>query len=189
MSLVGHFKSSTRSKTYHKGEQSWGFSRRLSKFVISSPSASLHSATVVCIFKSSSLSDLSQPSFPRSPIKTLEVYISSPSTLLGSILSIIITHYFGLYFQNPNGIMAPRIQVQPEETLRTIQNILKRRYDSNRIMKEREKEMLSGEEYQLMEVDLNKKSFLQPTTGLRQYQGQHLLYNKTKYYGLNYRIR
>jgi hypothetical protein len=173
MSLVGHFKSSTRSKTYHKGEQSWVFTRRLSKFIISSPpSASLHSATVVCIFKSSSLSDLSQPSFPRSPIKTLEVYsiFRHHQHLLGSILSIIVTHYFGLYFQNPNGIMAPRIQVQPEETLRTIQNILKRRYDSNRIMKEREKEMLSGEEYQLIEVDLNKKS-LQPTTGLRQYQG------------------
>jgi hypothetical protein len=49
--------------------------------------------------------------------------------------------------------------------------------------------MLSGEEYQLMKVDLNKKSFLQLTIRLRQYQGRHLLYNKTKYYGLNYRIR
>jgi hypothetical protein len=76
--------------------------------------------------------------------------------LLGSILSMIITHYFGLYFQNPNGIRVPRVQVQPEETLRTIQNILKRRYDSNRIMKEREKKMLSGEDYQLIEVDLKQ---------------------------------
>jgi hypothetical protein len=69
---------------------------------------------------------------------------------------MIITHYFGLYFQNPNGIRVPRVQVQPEETLRTIQNILKRRYDSNRIMKEREKKMLSGEDYQLIEVDLKQ---------------------------------
>ena len=58
--------------------------------------------------------------------------------------------------------MAPTIQVPAEDTLKTLQNVLKRRIDSNRILKEREKQMLSGEDYRLMEVDLNNKQFLQP---------------------------
>jgi hypothetical protein len=36
-----------------------------------------------------------------------------------------------------------------------------KRIDTNRIIKEREKKMLSGEDYQLMEVDLENKQFLQ----------------------------
>ena len=58
--------------------------------------------------------------------------------------------------------MAPTIQVPAEDTLKTLQNVLKRRIDSNQILKERKKQMLSGEDYQLMEVDLNNKQFLQP---------------------------
>ena len=58
--------------------------------------------------------------------------------------------------------MAPTIQVLAEDTLKTLQNVLKRRIDSNQILKERKKQMLSGEDYQLMEVDLNNKQFLQP---------------------------
>ena len=38
----------------------------------------------------------------------------------------------------------------------------KKRTDANRILKEREKKMLSGEGYQRLEVDLNNKQFLQP---------------------------
>jgi hypothetical protein len=58
--------------------------------------------------------------------------------------------------------MAPRIQIPAEATLRTLQNILKRRVDANRILKEREKKLLSGEGYRRLEVDLNNKQFLQP---------------------------
>ena len=58
--------------------------------------------------------------------------------------------------------MAPIIQVPAEDTLKTLQNVLKRRIDTNRIIKEREKKMLSGEDYQMMEVVLNNKQFLQP---------------------------
>jgi hypothetical protein len=58
--------------------------------------------------------------------------------------------------------MAPTILIRPEETLKAIENVLKRRRDTSRILKEKEKQMLSGEDYQYMEVDLNKKQFLQP---------------------------
>jgi hypothetical protein len=58
--------------------------------------------------------------------------------------------------------MAPRIQIPAEATLRTLQNVLKRRVDANRILKEREKKLLSGEGYRRLEVDLNNKQFLQP---------------------------
>lgn len=39
---------------------------------------------------------------------------------------------------------------------------LKRGGDTRRILKEKEKQMLSREDYQHMEVVLNKKQFLQP---------------------------
>jgi hypothetical protein len=58
--------------------------------------------------------------------------------------------------------MAPMIPIRAEETLKTIQHVLKRRRDTDRILKEREKKMLSGEDYRLIEVNLNKKQFLQP---------------------------
>ena len=58
--------------------------------------------------------------------------------------------------------MAPTIQIPAETTLRTLQNVLKPRVDANRILKEREKKVLNGEGYQLLEVDLNNKQFLQP---------------------------
>jgi len=49
------------------------------------------------------------------------------------------------------------IPIRAEETLKTIENILKRRRDTSRILKEKEKQILSGEYYQRIEVDLNKK--------------------------------
>ncbi|KAG0127100.1 hypothetical protein HOY82DRAFT_614070 [Tuber indicum] len=58
--------------------------------------------------------------------------------------------------------MAPMIPIRAEETLETIENVLKRWRDVNWILKEKEKEMLSGKDYQHMEVDLNKKWFLRP---------------------------
>jgi hypothetical protein len=58
--------------------------------------------------------------------------------------------------------MASTIQILAEDTLKTLQNVLKRRIDNNKILKEREKKMLSGEDYQILRVDLNNKQFLQP---------------------------
>jgi len=58
--------------------------------------------------------------------------------------------------------MTPTILIRAEETLKAMENVLKRRRDTSRILKEKEKQMLSGEDYQHMEVDLNKKQFLQP---------------------------
>src|SRR5436189_7646 len=65
--------------------------------------------------------------------------------------------------------MAPLIQIPAEDTLKTLQNVLKRRVDSNRILKEREKMMLSGEDYRRMRVDLNNTQFLQPLDSDNQY--------------------
>jgi predicted nucleic acid-binding OB-fold protein len=56
--------------------------------------------------------------------------------------------------------MAPTIQVTAEHTLKALQNVLKKRTDANRILKEREKKMLSREGYRRLEVDLNNKQFL-----------------------------
>jgi len=58
--------------------------------------------------------------------------------------------------------MAPMIQPPSQDTINTLQNVLKRRIDTNRIIKEREKKELSGEDYRLMEIELNNKQFLQP---------------------------
>ena len=58
--------------------------------------------------------------------------------------------------------MAPAIQIPAEDTLRTLQNVLKRHANAKRIMKEKEKKLLSGEDYRIMRVDLNKKTI--PTT-------------------------
>jgi hypothetical protein len=57
--------------------------------------------------------------------------------------------------------MAPMIQPPSQDTINTLQNVLKRRIDANRILKEREKSMLSRDDYRLMEVNLNNKQFLQ----------------------------
>jgi hypothetical protein len=56
--------------------------------------------------------------------------------------------------------MAPIIQSPSQDTINALQNVLKRRIDTNRIIKE--KKMLSGEDYRLMEIELNNKQFLQP---------------------------
>ena len=57
--------------------------------------------------------------------------------------------------------MAPTIPIRAE-TLKTIQDVLKRRRDTDRILKERKKKKLSGDDYRLMEVDLDEKQFLRP---------------------------
>jgi hypothetical protein len=56
--------------------------------------------------------------------------------------------------------MTPTIIVRAEETLKAIENTLKRRKDTSQILKEKEQHMLSGEDYQRIEVNLNKKQFL-----------------------------
>src|SRR6266536_1092751 len=58
--------------------------------------------------------------------------------------------------------MPPTIQIPAADTLKTLQNVLKRRVDANRILKEREKKVLSGEDYRLLEVSLDSKPHLQP---------------------------
>jgi hypothetical protein len=58
--------------------------------------------------------------------------------------------------------MAPAIQIPAADTLKTLQDVLKRRADANRILKEREKKVLSGEDYRLLEVNLDSKPHLQP---------------------------
>lgn len=58
--------------------------------------------------------------------------------------------------------MAPVIPIPEEDTVKTIRNALKKRVDANRILKEREKKELSGEDYRAMEVDLSNKPFLAP---------------------------
>jgi hypothetical protein len=58
--------------------------------------------------------------------------------------------------------MAPTIQVPAAHTFNTLENVLKKRTVANRILKEREKKMLSGDDYQRMEVGLDNKPFLQP---------------------------
>jgi hypothetical protein len=59
-------------------------------------------------------------------------------------------------------VMAPTIQVPAARTFNILENVLKKRTDANRILKEREKQMPSGEDYQRMEVGLDHKPFLQP---------------------------
>lgn len=58
--------------------------------------------------------------------------------------------------------MASTIQIPAADTLKTLQNVLKRRADANRILKEREKKVLSGEDCRLLEVNLDSKLHLQP---------------------------
>lgn len=58
--------------------------------------------------------------------------------------------------------MAPVIRIPAEDTLKTLQNVLKKRVDAKRILKEKEKIMMKGEDYQLMRADLNNTHFLQP---------------------------
>jgi hypothetical protein len=53
--------------------------------------------------------------------------------------------------------MAPKNQTLPVATLKTLQNIVKQRGDTNRILKERQKKVPSGEDYRLLEVNLDSK--------------------------------
>jgi len=58
--------------------------------------------------------------------------------------------------------MAPTIQVSLAHILSALQNVLKKRTDANRILKEKEKQMLSGDDYERIKVGLDNKPFLQP---------------------------
>lgn len=58
--------------------------------------------------------------------------------------------------------MAPVVRIPVEDTLKTLQHVLKKRADANRVIKERAKNTLSGEDYRRMEVDYDNKPFLQP---------------------------
>ena len=56
--------------------------------------------------------------------------------------------------------MAPIIQIPVEDTLKTLRHILKKRADAKRVLKEREKHALHGEDYRWMEVAYDNKVFL-----------------------------
>ena len=56
--------------------------------------------------------------------------------------------------------MTPTISVSTK-TLETLQNVLKRCKNTDWIWKKKEKRMLSRDNYQLIEIELNKKHFLQ----------------------------
>ena len=56
--------------------------------------------------------------------------------------------------------MAPTIQVPVARTFNILENILQKRTDANRILKQKEKQMPSGEDYDRMEVDLDNEPFL-----------------------------
>ncbi|TEY29577.1 hypothetical protein BOTCAL_0938g00030 [Botryotinia calthae] len=60
--------------------------------------------------------------------------------------------------------MAPTFHISAEDTFNTytLQNVLKQHNDNNKILKEKEKKTLSGEDYRLLRVDLNSTQFLQP---------------------------
>ena len=58
--------------------------------------------------------------------------------------------------------MAPTIRIPAADTLKVLQNAVKQRLDAKRILKEREKKVLSGEDYRLLEVNLDSKPHLQP---------------------------
>jgi len=58
--------------------------------------------------------------------------------------------------------MAPVIQIPVEDTLKTLRHVLQESADANRVLKEREKKTLSGEDYGRMKVDYDNEPFLQP---------------------------
>ncbi|PVH69879.1 hypothetical protein DL98DRAFT_578123 [Cadophora sp. DSE1049] len=58
--------------------------------------------------------------------------------------------------------MTPTIQVPVEHTFNILENVLKKRTHATRVLKEREEQMPSGEDYDQMEVNLDNEPFLQP---------------------------
>ncbi len=56
--------------------------------------------------------------------------------------------------------MAPTIQVPVARTFNILENVLKKRTDANRILKQRERQMPSREDYDRIEVDLDNEPFL-----------------------------
>jgi len=58
--------------------------------------------------------------------------------------------------------MAPTIQIPVEDSLKTLRHVLKKRVDASRVLKEREKKTLRGEDYRRMEAAYDNKGFLQP---------------------------
>jgi hypothetical protein len=58
--------------------------------------------------------------------------------------------------------MAPRIQIPATDTLKTLRIVAKRRLDTNRILRERKRQALSGEDYRRLEVKLDSQTYLRP---------------------------
>ena len=58
--------------------------------------------------------------------------------------------------------MAPTIQVPVEHTFNILENVLKKRTYITQVLKEREEQMPSGEDYDQMESKLDNEPFLQP---------------------------
>jgi len=67
--------------------------------------------------------------------------------------------------------MAPIVQPPAQGTIRTFQNVLKRRIDTNRILKERERTMLSRDDYRMMEINLDNRA--NRNSGYKSYYREH----------------
>ena len=58
--------------------------------------------------------------------------------------------------------MAPKIQIPANDTFKTLHNVLNKRINTNRVLKEREKTAYTTRDYQRKRAELNQKKFLQP---------------------------
>lgn len=58
--------------------------------------------------------------------------------------------------------MAPRIQIPANDTFNTLHNVLNKRLNTNRVLKEREKAAYTTRDYQRKRAELNQKKVLQP---------------------------
>jgi hypothetical protein len=102
--------------------------------------------------------------FPHISLSSFPVAHERPSLLfISDNLRASFEHKSAILIQSQSQpTMAPIIQIPAEDTLKTLQNVLRRRNDNNKILKERKKKILSGEDYRLLRVDLNNTQFLQP---------------------------
>ena len=105
---------------------------------------------------------------PTTSSTLLSLSLSPTSLLLAIVLAAIDASWvrFSQWHSAaricPHRTMAPVIRIPAEDTFKTLQNVLKKRIDAKRILREREKKMLNAEEYEMMEVKYNNKPFLQP---------------------------
>ena len=71
--------------------------------------------------------------------------------------------------------MAPIFELPPLDALDALTNVVRRRIDGNRVLKEKENSKLTCEGYRQMRTDLNKEQFISPLDSDNT-KGQYLLY-------------